>query len=87
MRPLTGPQCGAGSSGLLGTEVSAATLRARFGGVDRVWVVSGRRVFPEAPGREEADEAPLLKPFRLVQRWYVAHDMISLYGRPSATAG
>jgi mannosyltransferase len=80
-------QTPAAAGNFLGTEVSAATLRARFGGVDRVWVVSGRRVFPEAPGRAEADEAPLLKPFRLVQRWYVAHDMISLYGRPSATAG
>ena len=77
----------AAAGNLLGTEVSAATLRARFATVGRVWVVSGRRVFPEAPGREEAGEAPLLRPFRLVQRWYVAHDMISLYSRPSAAAG
>ena len=71
----------AAAGNLLGTEVPAATLRARFATVNRVWVVSGRRVFPEAPGREEAGEAPLLKPFRLVQRWYVAHDVISLYHR------
>jgi mannosyltransferase len=71
------------AASLVGTEVRAATLRARFGTVDRVWVVSGRgmRVFRHPATALEKTEIALLKPFRLVQRWYAGQAMLSLYRR------
>jgi mannosyltransferase len=74
-------QTPAAAGNLTGTDVPAATLRARFAAVSRVWVVSGRRVSPQDPTLAEAAEAALLQPFRLVGRWHVSQDMISLYTR------
>ncbi len=71
------------AASLVGTEVRAATLRARFATVRRVWVVSGRgmRVFRNPATALEKTEIALLKPFRLVRRWYAGQDMLSLYRR------
>jgi mannosyltransferase len=68
---------------LVGTEVRAVTLRARFAALGRVWVVSGRgmRVFRNPATRREKTKVALLKPFRLVHRWYVGQAMLSLYRR------
>jgi mannosyltransferase len=40
----------AAAANLSGAEVTAGVLRARFAGVGRVWVVSGRRMFPFPDG-------------------------------------
>ena len=53
----------AAAANLSGAEVTAGVLRARFAGVGRVWVVSGRRMFPFPDGGLEPAEAALLKPF------------------------
>jgi mannosyltransferase len=74
-------QTPAAAGNLTGTDVPAATLRARFATVGRVWVISGGRVSPQAARPPEVAEAALLRPFRLVRRWYVSQDMISLYRR------
>jgi mannosyltransferase len=71
----------AAAANLAGTEVAAGTLRARFASVGRVWVVSGRRMFPHPAGGPERAEAALLRSFRLVRRWYVGQGMLSLYRR------
>ena len=73
----------AAAANLVGTEVRPATLRARFATVSRVWVVSGRGmgVFRHPATALEKTEIALLKPFRLVQRWYVGQAMLTLYRR------
>ena len=71
------------AANLIGTEVPSATLQARFTTVDRVWVVSGRgmRTFRHPARALDKTKLALLKPFRLIQRWYAGHDMLSLYLR------
>jgi mannosyltransferase len=71
----------AAAADLAGTEVPAGILRARFASVGRVWVVSGRRMFPHPASVTERAEAALLRAFRLVRRWYVGQGMLSLYRR------
>ena len=71
----------AAAANLSGAEVTAGVLRARFAGVGRVWVVSGRRMFPFPDGGLEPAEAALLKRFSLVRRWDVGEGMLSLYQR------
>jgi mannosyltransferase len=68
---------------LVGTEVPAAMLRARFATVGRVWVVSGRRLRPVRHPAYRLTKAKiaLLGTFRLVQRWHVGRGMLSLYRR------
>jgi hypothetical protein len=72
------------AANLIGTQVPAATLRARFTTVGRVWVISGRnlRLFRHPATRLEKTEIALLKPFRLIQRWHAGRGAIlSLYRR------
>jgi mannosyltransferase len=71
----------AAAANLSGAEVTAGVLRARFAGVGRVWVVSGRRMFPFPDGGLEPAEAGLLKRFSLVRQWFVGASMLSLYVR------
>jgi mannosyltransferase len=71
----------AAAANLSGGEVTAGVLRGRFAGVNRVWVVSGRRMFPYPDGGLEPAEAALLKRFLLVRRWDVGAGMLSLYVR------
>jgi mannosyltransferase len=74
----------AAAANLIGTQVPAATLRARFTTVGRVWVISGRnlRLFRHPATRLEKTEIALLKPFRLIQRWHAGRGAIlSLYHR------
>jgi mannosyltransferase len=71
----------AAAANLSGAEVTAGVLRARFAGVGRVWVVSGRRMFPFPDGGLEPAEAGLLRRFSLVRRWDVGEGMLSLYVR------
>jgi mannosyltransferase len=71
----------AAAANLSGGEVTAGVLRGRFAGVNRVWVVSGRRMFPFPDGGLEPAEAALLKRFLLVRRWYVGAGKLSLYVR------
>jgi len=73
----------AAAANLSGAEVTSGTLRARFVTVRRVWVVSGRRMFPFPDRGLEPAEAGLLKRFSLVRRWYVGEGMLSLYRRRS----
>ena len=72
------------AANLIGTQVPAATLRARFATVGRVWVISGRgmRLFRHPATRLEKTEIALLKPFGLIQRWHAGRGAIlSLYRR------
>jgi len=71
----------AAAANLAGTEVPASILRARFASVVRVWVVSGRRMFPHPASVIERAEAALLRAFRLVRRWHVGQGVLSLYRR------
>ena len=71
----------AAAANLSGAAVTAGTLRARFAGVGRVWVVSGRRMFPFPDVGLEPAEAGLLKRFSLVRRWHLGEGMLSLYVR------
>jgi mannosyltransferase len=71
----------AAAANLAGTEVPVGILRARFASVVRVWVVSGRRMFPHPASVLERAEAALLRSFRLVRRWYVGQGMLSLFRR------
>ena len=74
----------AAAANLSGAEVTAGILRERFARVGRVWVVSGRRMFPFPDGGLEPAEAGLLRRFSLVRRWYVGEGMLSLYARQRA---
>jgi mannosyltransferase len=74
----------AAAANLSGAEVTAGILRERFARVGRVWVVSGRRMFPFPDGGLEPAEAGLLRRFSLVRRWYVGEGMLSLYVRQRA---
>ena len=70
------------AANLVGTAVRAATLRARFATVSRVWVFSwrGMHVFRKPRGLAKTEVA-LLQPFRLVRRWSVGQAVLSLYQR------
>ena len=81
LRDVALAQSPAAAANLSGAEVTAGVLRARFGTVGRVWVVSGRRMFPFPDGGLEPVEARLLRSFSLVRRWYVGAGMLSLYRR------
>jgi mannosyltransferase len=74
----------AAAANLSGAEVTAGILRERFARVGRVWVVSGRRMFPFPDGGLEPAEAGLLRRFSLVRRWYMGEGMLSLYVRQRA---
>jgi hypothetical protein len=78
---MIGHLLGQVAANLSGTQVTAGILRARFATVGRVWVVSGRRMFPFPDGGLEPAEAGLLKSFTLVRRWDVGEGMLSLYVR------
>ena len=72
------------AASLIGSEVPVRTLRARFAGVHRIWVVSGRagpHLLQHPAGEEQQAEVALLKPFHLIQRWHVQEDVLSLFGR------
>ncbi len=71
------------AANLIGTEVRAATLRARFARVGRVWVISRRNwhLFQHPATRLEKVEIALLRPFHLVRRWLVGQGVISLLRR------
>jgi len=81
LRDIALAQSPAAAANLSGAEVTAGVLRARFGAVGRVWVVSGRRMFPFPDGGLEPAEARLLRSFSLVRRWYVGAGMLSVYRR------
>jgi mannosyltransferase len=81
LRDVALAQSPVAADNLIGTEVPAVTLRARFAAVGRVWVVSGREMFPHPASGMERAEAALLTPFRLVQRWRMGQGMLSLYRR------
>ena len=81
LRDVALAQSPAAAANLSGAEVTAGVLRARFAGVGRVWVVSGRRMFPFPDGGLEPAEAGLLRSFTLVRRWDVGEGMLSLYRR------
>jgi mannosyltransferase len=81
LRDVALAQSPAAAANLSGAEVTAGVLRARFAGVGRVWVVSGRRMFPFPDGGLEPAEAALLRSFALVRRRYVGEGMLSLYRR------
>jgi hypothetical protein len=70
------------AANLYGTDVPAATLRARFASVTRVWVLTwrGKQAFRHLRGLEKTEVA-LLQPFRLVQRWSLGQSVLSLYRR------
>ncbi len=70
------------AANLYGTEVRAATLRARFATVRRVWVLTwrGGREFRNPHGLVKAEIA-LLRPFRLIQQWPLGQSVLSLYRR------
>jgi mannosyltransferase len=78
---LAVPPASAGN--LAGTEVPAATLRARFATVSRVWLISRRRLrFSSPPPGLEGAKITLLKQLRLVRRWRIGrNDLLSLYQR------
>ncbi len=80
----------AAAANLYGTEVRAATLRARFATVTRVWVFTwrGMQAFRNPRGLEKTEVA-LLRPFHLVQRWSLGQSVLSLYrrGLPAQPAG
>jgi mannosyltransferase len=74
----------AAANNLIGTQVSSATLQARFTTVTRVWVISGQspRLFQHPATPREKTEIALLKPFHLIQRWHAGRAaMLSLYQR------
>ena len=71
----------AAAANLSGTEVTAGILGARFAAVGRVWVVSGRQIFPFPHRKLEPAEAGLLQRFSLVWRWAVGAATLSLYVR------
>ena len=81
LRDVALAQSPAVAANLSGAEVTAGVLRARFASVGRVWVVSGRRMFPFPDGGLEPAEARLLRSFSLVRRWYVGAGVLSLYRR------
>ena len=81
LRDVALEQSPAAAANLSGAEVTAGVLRARFASVGRVWVVSGRRMFPFPDGGLEPAEAGLLRSFTLARRWYVGEGMLSLYRR------
>jgi mannosyltransferase len=84
LRDLALAESPAAAANLSGAEVTAGILRERFARVGRVWVVSGRRMFPFPDGGLEPAEAGLLRRFSLVRRWYVGEGMLSLYVRQRA---
>jgi mannosyltransferase len=81
LRDVALAQSPAAAANLSGAEVTAGVLRARFASVGRVWVVSGRRMFPFPDGGLEPAEAGLLRSFTLARRWYVGEGTLSLYRR------
>jgi hypothetical protein len=80
LRDVALAQSPAAAANLSGAEVTAGVLRARFAGVNRVWVVSGHRMFPFPDGGLEPAEAGLQR-FSLVRRWDAGAGMLSLYRR------
>ena len=71
------------AASLIGTAAPVPVLQARFATVNRVWVVSGRgrKVFRHPTSRLEKAEVALLRPFRVIGRWYAGQGMLSLYAR------
>jgi mannosyltransferase len=77
---LAGPV--AASVTLTGVEVPAATLRSRFAGLTRVWLVTWASALTAGPsGPTGREEYGLLKEMRLAQRWHVRSVVLSLYVR------
>jgi mannosyltransferase len=68
---------------LLGTRVSTTVLARRTADMQRVWIVSGRRLGASGSSakRYEQAEIALLRPFHVLMRWRVRHEMLSLFVR------
>jgi mannosyltransferase len=77
---LAGPV--AASVTLTGVEVPPATLRSRFAGVTRVWLVTWASASTGGPaGSTGREELTLLKGMRLAQHWHVRTVVVDLYVR------